>query len=580
MKGRLKKGIQFVRNNAFFCLVIMIYGLLISSFLLEQGIMCNDEVQHRFKSFYGIREFFKTFVSEQLFSKGRGLAALPTTLFLYAGFASTNRIYERVMAVIAIGLCVLLAACFIKKLFQDKFLTVLYGILLMSFIPVSFEHCAPNAFVTVYCFPFSILLLSLMIYLDYLRTGLVKKCILSGVLFFIPLVSYEIFITYTPMFLLLAFYESRETKLGARIVDSVKKFFAPLSCAIVFLLLYVVMRQLFGSTYDGNQIGHFTLAGMLQIIKQLSLSGMPGYFLFNGKYQYLYQMQAEHKDTGLYRTMLANATMPIVLLVLLFVILIIQLGKKAAKQRQSVAGKLCIVLGACLFISLPTLPLSVSSMYQGNVNENNFVQLPVSFFSYFASCFAIAYFIAIIKSKRSLVSQILFYGLMVVCVFYLFGVQSMNQVFAKEQNRNYNRMVKIEQLLDTQMFHLFEEVSVYSEDIYKTANLLAFNEGFWDNFAQKNQMRASVTQEREQSDYQLYYTDDAYFQLIREENVIVFVPREDMRSRIYLQCGENYKSVELDGAAMYADAEYKVYYFKQNQDGATQVNPGGMVLEY
>ena len=580
MKYHIENAIKFIKNNAFMILVIMIYAILISSFLLDQGVMCGDEIKHRFKSFYGIREFFKTFVSEQVYEKGRALAAIPTTIFLYVGFASPNRFYERIMATIAIFLCIIIAAYFVKKLFKNNFLTMIYAILLMSFIPISFEHSIPNAFATVYCIPFSFLLLSWIVYLDYLQTSSVKKLILSCVLFFIPLVSYEIFVTYTPLYLLLAFYKSKETQFSKRVKDAIKKFIVPLLCAIVFLIMYVVVRKIFGSAYDGNQIGSFTIIGMLQIIKQLSISSFPGYFLFNDKYHYLYQIYADTKEQGFWKTILENVSVIIFLLVVLLGIIFVQIRKMKSEIKPGIGRNVLVLISAIVFVVLPTLPLSVSAMYQGNVTDSNFIQLPVNFFSYFASCFFVAFFISIVKSKKSRCFNVLLCCVLVLVVIGMFGVQSMNSVFVKQQKSNYERMEEIEQLLDTQVFHLFEDTQIYSEDIYKTMNLLAFRDGYWDTFAQKNQCRVGFTKDISQSEYQLYFTDDSYFQLVHDENVIVFIPQDDMRSKIYLQCEDDYKNVELDNNAVFTDGKYKVYYFKQNQEGVVQMNPGGIVLAY
>lgn len=78
--------------------------------------------------------------------------------------------------------------------------------------------------------------------------------------------------------------------------------------------------------------------------------------------------------------------------------------KEVEKEKKELGKSLLILVMLLGCTVLPFLPISVSKMYQGNVGEQGFISLPVSYFSYFVMTLAFSYIVwgltRFIVSKR------------------------------------------------------------------------------------------------------------------------------------------------------------------------------------
>lgn len=571
-----KKVVKFIKNNKALTLVLFMYVAIICIPLLNQGVLCNDELQYRFQSFGGIRSFFKYWISVQTYEKGRFISAIPTTIYLYIGFASTNRVYERVVAIAVFLLCIGLLAQLWQKLFNNKFFTLLFLVLSIGFIPITFEPVTPNSYVTLFCLPAIFMIMAWRYYIEFLENKNKKKLAISMGLLFVSLISYEIFVTYVPIFLFIAFYKSNEKTFGGRIIESIKEFMAPLLCAIIFLIMYVITGKIFASNYAGTQIGNFTLSSSLAIIRHLFASSIPGYFLFNKKYQYLFNIYAPNGADTFCKTLFKNIDICVILLVILAIIIIFKITnmKQEENRKEKSISHVLILLVAFLYMILPSIPNSISSMYQGCVNENNFIQLPVTLFLYFACCFFIAYLISWIRD--TILKKYILVPIYVLLLLVMMSVQTMNITFSNQQNIDYERMIRIENLFDTWTMSKFNNKTVYSQDIYQTKNCLAINDGYWTQYAVRKGLLLQIEQnldEKQQEDYTLNYIEDMYFTLQNDDNLLVFLQNNDLRDKAYVDLDDFSIKVNLSSENMMTDGKFKVFYFRLQNGQVVANNP-------
>ena len=149
-------------------------------------------------------------------------------------------------------------------------------------MPIAFEHTPPNAFVGFIALSFLLILVSNTIYVKYIETRRNAFAVVSMLLFFVAMMSYEAFITYMPLYIFIVV-----GKTGFREVKkNIKLYFIPIFTAFVFLVLYVISGRLVPSGYGGNQLGFDNLLEPLKIIGSLFIVSIPGFYVFFPRYQY------------------------------------------------------------------------------------------------------------------------------------------------------------------------------------------------------------------------------------------------------------------------------------------------------
>lgn len=397
--------------------------------------MCNDDLQSRYWSMQGFKSFYSHYVQIHI-EKGRALLAYIVSFTTWLGFlgAKTNYTYKiaQILSILAVSA---LFSVFINKLFRNKKFAILCGIMIVVFLPITFEHTAPNAFVTLYNVPLCLLLISLCGFCDYIANRKRLQMATSMVLFFIAQMSYEAFITYTILYIMIA--------VGLTGIKNFKHnlilYLAPIGSAVMFFLCYLVSRCIFPSNYSGNQIVFESLSGTISILKQLFMTSLPGYYLFCAKYKGLF---ASYADLGLF----SYVRVLLVILSLFPIFIVLMRNAKQFSDVMSIIGKILVLLCGSVYIIAPALPISVSKMYQGNVNENSFMALPISFFTYIAAIFVICYFM---WNFIEIFGGNAYIAVAVILLIVTTKIQLMNDVFANEQKMNFDRLCNIENILET-----------------------------------------------------------------------------------------------------------------------------------
>ncbi|MDY3909020.1 MAG: hypothetical protein SOZ48_04735 [Eubacterium sp.] len=503
-------------------IIFAILLVIICTNMMKQGIMCNDELQSRLASYMSGNDFFQKYISRKLY-EGRPLSALTFSFFLKLGFLSPNRYIERIMAIISILLCVVLFCYLVYKVFRDKRLSVFLALFLLACMPITFNLFSPSAFATIYNFPFAILIISMIMYLDYIDNGSIVRRNLSLILFVIAVTGYEIFLTFIPVYFFIILLKRRDNKIEFK---SIIKKSCPILCTgIAYLITYIILSRLFPSNYAGTQIGG-TLSGFLAVIKQLFLSSIPGYFLINGKYRYLYKIYKPKYETNyLFNDM--NLKLIIIFCLITLAIILIYRKKNLCvdgKERiRHVIYHTGVIAGSFLMIILPILPNAITTGTQDKVDSGSIASV-VTFYSYFFSCFLIIYILnlflrTMMTKKLNIIIKITAIFIAVLTV----EISSRNFIFAEEQNANYNRLVRIENMLQTDTFSLFENKEINARDIYKTKNALGINNDYWNCFSQILGKKFYLLNQDEGAAYTLIDIDDTYFELVGEKEIVVFL---------------------------------------------------------
>ncbi len=489
--------------------ILVLFGIPLS----RTGIIINDELQARCLAMKGFLNFYESeFLS--WIAQGRLLAAPINSFTKYLSFIGVNS----ETTVFRIGtICILIFTIFsfgffICKVLNDRYLAGIAALLALSCMPIAFEHCPPNAFVGFLSVPLSLVFISAACYSDYIETEKKSKAIVAMTLFFVSMMSYEAFVTFTILYFMIVF-----GKKGIRVLKGNYKFYLiPFITTILFLTCYIVSGKILPSSYHGNQVGFDSIIGPITILANLFLVSIPGFFVMFPKYQYFKMLYFDLNPIDYVR---------IVLFTLAFAIILKYLISKANNSESTDAAnniykKIYIFLCGLCYMILPGIPNSISYMYQGNVGPNGgFLALPVTYFEYFAAIFVVSFAVRLLCKIAGKKFNIIIIFMLCILVA---NIQQMNDIFSKEQHKNFVRLIEIEKFLQTNTVNELPAGKYVAEDLFSQKNLLAIHDGYWTNYC--NSIlgeQIQIVPESDGSEIGYIYYDEDNFTVVTTQNVYV-----------------------------------------------------------
>lgn len=445
---------------------------------LLQGITLNDELQTRFDRQQGLLHGVLHQIQIAV-QKGRVLS-IPFD-WRYLGFLTDDMFWNKVICAAMILLNVILLARMLYRLKKDMLFVGLTGFLLIVCMPITFEHTPPSAFTPLVALPMMWLQISLLCFLNILeRKGTYRwQATASAVCFVIAMSEYEFILMYCFLYPLLYWYVRVRDREAHSFFQAFRTCLPQVAACAVYLALYVGTRILFPSNYEGNQLTFVSLSNSFQIIKTLLLSALPGYYCWNGKYRYLMDLYGDGlmqpgwwKNLGLLLFLIAVA-----------VVIFHAVQRKTQDSPRALRGIGLLTL--LLYLVLPSIPNSLSALYQGSVSDSFFTSLPVSYFLYFTA--SILFAAVVLRFRDVLRRFVKPVGAAVVVTVLVLAVavpqQQLNHVVAREQASDYERLVMIEDFFETGSAKELQDKKVYAPDLYEAQNLLAIHSGFWEAYA-------------------------------------------------------------------------------------------------
>jgi len=540
----LNPTINYIKKHYVYSSLISIIAILSVTPMLVQGIICNDELQGRFARMLGIGNYLNVAIGNEL-RQGRPLrilAAFDSAL----SFTSSHLYVFKGIQICIILMTISLFGYFIYRLFENKRFSVFVCIFTLVFLPITFEHAVPNAFVGLTCMPMVVLLLSFIFYINFLKQKNKSSLFISMILFFIAMLGYEFIITFILVFPMLYFAKTQESQVNFK--NFIKTNIIPFVVGFTYLCALLISQKLFSNGYEGAQLGFISIKSSCDIIGTLFKSALPGYYLFNPKYEYLFNIYSNHPfpiSSNLVQDIIANPinilqrisimgndvlkfiinnffTLRVFLLFISLGILLIALfADKANKKLKRHTIPFSTLFCGLAYTVLPSLPNALSKMYQGKVSSTFFTSLPVSYFMYFAACFTICSIIWMVIENchwkhTALVASI------ILCLYCL-PVQAMNSVFSNEQYNNYFRLTSIEELFQTKSIKNMEKQTIWAPDLYQTKNLLAIHDGFWQQYAQAKGITVEIHNAETYNGevFSIFYPPDNYFILSGGNEIVV-----------------------------------------------------------
>ena len=536
------------RNNKRDLLLQIIMIVSAGMPLYKQAIMCNDELQARY---WGMQGYFtaQNYYFHEMLSKGRALSAPIVSISLPLGFLGESNYVFRIMQIVTLILVSLLFGYAVALLLENVNLGRLCAISSFVFLPITFEHTEPNAFVTDYCVPMILFYGAVILFIKYLNDKSKKRYIyIFSILLFIALTSYEAFVTLSPVFILILLYKS-----GLRgLKNNIGVILIIMADCFVFLGMYLLLGKLFPSNYEGNQITAINIGESLKIIIHLFKACFPGYFLFSPKYKSIWNV---------YKYFSVDYFVRAGILAVVFFAFFYDVMSSLSNDKLCIKKikHFFVLIGALFVIICTSLPISIAKMYQGNVGEQGFIALPVTYFAFPFAVFVIIYilyiFINLINYKSIRIVMSLCMSIL------LFAISYQNDIYAEVNNENFMRLCRIESVIESRTMDKCTGLSFYAPNIYETRNALAIHDGYWTSFAEIKDVDVSFNVSDVQSDNRIYADDDCEQFQIWKDNKLSVMSSKCLEKSIPVRYDE-FKCFSANCIDHTRDHGWFCYYFK------------------
>jgi len=361
--------------------VILLLGTvgLITIFpLLNVGLVINDDLQNSIRAYTSnLMDYMK--VSFEMW-KVQGRPNLFASFSYYIPFIVDNFIFYKIIALGTLITIFILASYLLKILFKDNYLFAFTLLLFLIGMQVSWEHSPVVSFSGFFSIPLIMLISSLILFIQYKKTNMRFAVWASCALYIATLFSYELFILYSPIFFLISYYYDK----GQPWSYKTKKMIPIIICVSIYLVLYGIFRFVYGSSYAGAQVESSSLNiwKIVQVIWQLSISSFPGYFSFNGKYQYLLYIYSESKGDPL---SIVNIIGSVEIQTIIKVLLTFSLTYSLISRfKLDLSNKKILVISfiSLIYVFVPNFLLAITPLYQKAIIENDQLGMPSSFFSF------------------------------------------------------------------------------------------------------------------------------------------------------------------------------------------------------
>lgn len=456
-------------------LIGIIFVIIVLFPLYRVGIVVNDELQARYFASQGIKKFFSQYFN--LNFKIQGRIALTSIINWYLNYFSVKQSIFKLVEILVIISNILFFCCFLNQITKNKRLSYLTAIIFLIFLPITWEHVPPNAFSVLFGISISFLFISLIFYKKYMDEGKVFYLWISLCLYVYCLLTYELFVLYFILYVLLAW--NKNPKKIKKIFFSLKYFIISI---ISYIVAYIFWRLKNPSNYDGNKLVLFSLKDTMEDIFFMFRSSFPGYYLFNGKYNYLVRISNEN----MFKDNFLNIRL------ILFIVLTLYLLKKIMSLKAvkiKFLNEIFVYLIIIILIVLPLIPrvLSKSNQETNLIGPENLIAFPNTYFSYFAAVFLISFIFYRFKNK------ILIWVAICTCLVLSTKTQFMNEIISTRQKKEYERLVDIERLFSTSEFKNWNKKDIFSEYIYETRYALGINDEYWTDFSKTKNLDIKIS---------------------------------------------------------------------------------------
>ena len=413
---------------------------------------------------------------------------------------------------------------FILKKRLGKDIAFVSLVIFLIFYSNNLRHNLLTSYPVYLQLPLTFLILSIELFLQYFDSGKRIKLIISAILFTISLSFYEGFITYIPVFFYLAWLNTNDENRLVSIVKQCKYH-------IIMLILYLVIHSLYAlmhkSSYDGTQMNIKNLVDFFMVVWKFStgLFPMVSYSHLNG----LDKIYLDSNVNVFRISKIRTVDLAWIIKGILASVFIIMSFEKI-KNTQNKMNRLIVLVPLILYcIFIPSIPLALTTKYQGWVKDGDY-SYTVSYYSYY---FIILFLVVMIwlfynmkvpkKMKNTVI--IIIITIVTVCTSYN------NYYIGKAQEIEVDKNILLNKLLKSDYFKEIPDGSyIYASGYRGIHRSMSFSEQYIKDVTGKTII---ITNEIENLDFakNVYILNHYVNNENKEQEIIIGKVKEDFLSK-------------------------------------------------
>lgn len=462
-KSKIKWGVLY-----------LLYLLIVFLPIIKSGIQCNDDLQWRMYSSQGFATLAEKYYDAALV-QGRVLSAVQI-ISLYISFFP-NRLMFGLMKAVLISSNIVGIAVLIKRYVSVK-IAMIYAILTPLFIQITLQLSPPDAFTAFVTFPFTLLLLSVYLFADYLQDLKKWKLVLSLLLYLFVLCSYEIFILYSPIFFVIALENN-----NWNIVKSIWSIKWHIGTGVFYLFLYILVRFIFPSEYAGNQVEIVSFEQSVNVWSMLIRTGLPAGYVFDPKAMYLLGLGMNSTVVNLKELITKEFDIRVLIVAFMAGVLFWKvLGQKEKFYYKKSIFPVGIIVGYIIFLPI----INAISKSWGTIDTSVLMGGTVSYLILlFVSVFFSWILIMLYEWLKSKKYHIFANIVVVACICYGLFVQMWNNSYSVLAVETSDRIERIEGFLETETVKNLEDV-YYSPQACEPYLMQVAPAGYWGIYSTYN----------------------------------------------------------------------------------------------
>ncbi|WP_339318646.1 acyltransferase family protein [Paenibacillus sp. FSL R10-2734] len=477
--NQLSAVIPYIKQRPIlFIFMFIIIGYKIVYFM-RPWINVNDELLILISSQKGLGSIYE-YIANVSLSQGR--AYFLGNLVALIIFTIKNVYVFRIICLLILVSNIYSFILLCNKIWNNTVLSWMLCFLFFVSLTFSWEPAIPNAYITFYGVSITALFLSLRYFYLYIENKQTKFIVLSILGYILCLFTYELFIIFAPLYLLIAMSRIKGLK------KSIYKVLPIIISTAAYIVIYLIWRKLFGSGYEGAKVdlASFSIVDCLRAIVVIGLSALPGALLLISKYRYIYfDLYGDQQFQSKYLNIIAQVfTVQNVILGLLAFYIFYKLLQES--RRVVFSNRMIIYIGiAAVYIFIPSTILAVTPLYQEAVKNSSFITLNASYFSLFACilffCLLVIKLLQRVGSEKKQKLVIFLGAAFIAMMCILSNFQS--DTITKHQNYLKQRLSFINSFINSDSFRNIQDGAViYAPSIFKSEMSLAIHDSFWDEY--------------------------------------------------------------------------------------------------
>ncbi len=475
----MKKIIKSIKNNYIyifltFVILVVTYANFLGPWIVEQDSLLTNLL-------FLNKNLLVSFKQAVLIVLSQGRPNFFGIFWAYLTFLIDNFIYFKGIFYIIITLNFFLFAYLIIKILRLKKVFIYLPIVLcLSFLQNSWHPNGVVVFTNNFIGSLLLLFFSLISYVKYLECKRKRYILLSCVSYTCTLFTYEIFILYFPIYILLAIADTK-FDLNFKVLFNKTKYL--ILIIIFYLITYLLIRYFTPFNYVGVTISKkLDISAILKTIWQFSISSLPMYMFYFDNWA----INMNIFNNSMFLKGLLFDFQPIWILKFIAVFFLILYILKKTSYKFSLKHYFINLLIGLFYFFLPPLLLSLTSHYQNIVKNHIFLSEPVTVFSFFAFIFIITNLILLLCDyiPYKVIKEL--FIIFLACGIGLVGivVDFSNYSYSKSQQLSRYKWETLNRFITTNTFNkLPNNVTILSPTLFDSIGTVVITDNnYWSNY--------------------------------------------------------------------------------------------------